>query len=281
MNRLSGRISRVWLVASSLAFLAAALSTRAQIVTLVDGNSSATVNLDSAATPNGLGMTNWSIAGINNLAQQWFWYRVGSSGPENPINTIGGLTFSTPNARTLYATYNNGAYGVTINYLLTGSASSLSADISESISITNATASPLPFHFFQYSDFDLLGSPGGDTVQLGKNLRGLYNEADQFKDGAALTETVVTPGANNGEATNYNSTLLKLSDAATDNLANSPGPYTGDATWALQWDFVIPAGSSVGITKDKYIQITQIPEPSLLALLSLGIVGFAMRKRRS
>jgi hypothetical protein len=254
----------------------------------VDQDSTATVNLDSAAGPGGLGMTNWSIAGINNLAQQWFWYRVGSNTPQQAINTIGGLTFSQPNARTLYASYNNGSYGVTINYLLTGSplGPNVNADISESISITNATAAPLPFHFFQYSDFDLAGSPGSDTVQLGKNLRGFFNEADQTKTAGpmtvALTETVVTPGANEGEAAFFPSTLNNLSGPIPYTLNNNAGPVgPGDVTWALQWDFNIPPESSVGITKDKYLQLIGIPEPSFFAFLSLGLVGFALRKRRS
>src|SRR5690348_16726746 len=103
MNRLSGKKSWVWAVACGFAVFGSVLSSSAQVVTLVDQSSSATVNLDGAATPGGLGMTNWSVGGVNNLAQQWFWYRVGSSGPEQPINTIGSLTFSIPNARTLYA----------------------------------------------------------------------------------------------------------------------------------------------------------------------------------
>ena len=290
INRNSGRTK--WLGLTSAVLLnAGLLATQGQIVTLTDQTASTSINLGGGTNQAGLGMTDWHIAGINNLSQQWFWYRVDGSGPEQPITSIGGLTFSTPNARTLYASYNNGSYGVTINYLLTGSQvvnSNVSSDISESISITNATASALSFHFFQYSDFDLLGTPTGDTVQLGKNLRGLYNEADQSKTsggpsgaGAALTETVVTPGANEGEAALFNSTLVKLSDGNTDNLNNNVGPVTGDVTWAFQWDLIIPAGSSVGITKDKYILLTNIPEPSLFAFASLGLVGYLLRKRRN
>jgi hypothetical protein len=151
--------------------------------------------------------------------------------------------------------------------------------VSESISITNGTASPLQFHFYQYSDFDL-GGAGGDTVQLGKNLRGLFNEANQTDGIALLTETVVTPGANHGEAAFFNSTLLKLSDANTDNLNDNVGPVgPGDVTWAFQWDLTINPFSSVGITKDKYVQVQVVPEPSALALGSLAIAGWLLRRR--
>jgi len=287
INRNGGRTKWIGLLTSAVLLNAAVLETQAQLVTLVDQTASTTINLGGGGASQ-LGMNDWHIAGINNLAQQWFWFRAGSIGPEQPITAIGGLSFSTPNARTLYASYNNGSYGVTINYLLTGTQvvnSNVSSDISESITITNAGTSPLEFHFFQYSDFDLAGTPTGDTVTLGKNLRGLYNEADQSKTGgpigAALTETVVTPGANRGEAELFNNTLVKLSDGNTDNLNNNNGPVTGDVTWAFQWDFIIPAGSSVGISKDKYITLIGVPEPSLFAFASLGLVGYLLRKRRN
>jgi len=256
------------------------LSSRAQIVTLTDQNSVALINTGTSA-----GMFNWTIDGVNNLNQQWFWYRAGAGGPEQAINTISAPTFSTPNARTLYVSYDNGVYGVTINYLLTGtSPGTRSSDISESISIINHSAAPLAFHFFQYSDFDLAGVKDGDVVQLGKNLRGLFNEADQSKPGSPgnnLTETVVTPGANHGEAALFHSTLDKLNDGNTDNLNDNVGPAgPGYATWALQWDFTIQPGSSVGISKDKYVHWEPIPEPSAIALISLGLIGRALRKRR-
>src|SRR5439155_5679580 len=142
----------------------------------------------------------WSVEGQPQLKQQWFWYRIGNSGPESSINTISAPLFSTPDARTLNTAYYNGAYGVEVDYKLTGfSPGSGLSHIDESITITNGTASQLDFHFFQYSDFDLAGVPGGDTVQLNTNLFGMFKEADQSKGAAFFSETVTTPGANHGE----------------------------------------------------------------------------------
>ena len=58
-------------------FLAVALVKRADAVTftLTDLNSSAQIN---DASQNG--MFNWTVNGVNQLAQQWFWYRTGSTG---------------------------------------------------------------------------------------------------------------------------------------------------------------------------------------------------------
>jgi hypothetical protein len=41
-----------------------------------------------------------------------------------------------------------------------------SADILESIVVQNNSGALLPFSLFQYSNFDLLGTPGGDTVNF-------------------------------------------------------------------------------------------------------------------
>lgn len=126
------------------------------------------------------------------------------------------------------------------------------------------------------------GTTGGDTVQLGKNIHGLFNEADQTKGSSSLSETVVTPGANHGEAALFNQTLNELNDANPTTLNDNAGPIgPGDATWAFEWDFTIAAGSSVGISKDKYLSIGTVPEPSVLALISLGLLAFGVQRRRS
>jgi len=129
------KLFSLWLATAVVAFLALASSTDAQIVTLVHNNSLAQINVGSSS-----GMFNWSVDGQNQLAQQWFWYRVGALGPEQAINSISAPTITTPNARTLYTIYNNGAYGVEVDYQLTGfSAGSGLSDVQETITITNRT----------------------------------------------------------------------------------------------------------------------------------------------
>jgi len=144
----------------ALAFLSISLRSQAQVL-LTDHNSSASINPFNQS-----GMYNWSVDGVNQLYQQWFWYRIGLN-PEQSIDTIGGLSITQPNTNTVYLTYNNGAYSVEVDYALTGqSPGSGQANIRESIRIHNFTDSSLDFHFFQYSDFDLNNDPNCDTVQL-------------------------------------------------------------------------------------------------------------------
>lgn len=268
-----------WLLVGS-AIITLGPPAQAQVVVLSHNNSSAAVDTSSSA-----GMYRWTVDGQNALAQQWFWFRVGLNA-EAPINTISAPTITTPDARTLYTSYENASYGVRVDYMLTGfSPGSGNSDIAESVTIFNKTAAPLDFHFFQYSDFDL-GSPLGDIVALSINSNplspsfGLYNTATQVDPLVALTETVITPGATHGEVGNFNATLAKLNNGVADILSDVNGPSgPGDVTWAFQWDFIIPANSSLGISKDKALHINRVPEPSSLALAGLGAGALLIRRK--
>ena len=283
LNLIGQRLSLVWVAIAAIAISGSVSPSNAQIVTLSENNSVALVDTGSQA-----GMFYWAIQGQNQLQQQWFWYAVGNNAPAS-IDTISapavGLFSGT---RGLSLTYAQAGFNVNISYLLSGGAvvpvgDSGVSDIGETIRIQNTTAAPLPFKFYQYSNFDL-GGAGNDTVQLGTNPRGLYNEAIQSDPLAGLTETVTTPGANHGEAAFFNQTLLKLNNGVNpvtfdDNLA-PVGP--GNATWALEWDFVINPGNTALISKDKYLTVVieNIPEPSALALVGLGLASGLVWKRR-
>jgi hypothetical protein len=262
--------------------LSLGLGAQAQIQNLLNNNSVASIDPTSSA-----GMFNWSVDGQNQLAQQWFWYRVGNAA-EAPINAISAPSIIRPDAKTAYITYNNGSYSVEIDYVLTGqSAGSGQADIRESIRIHNYTDGPLDFHFFQYSDFNLLGVPNGDNVQLGIDNSGRFNEALQTKgpllSSPSLTETEVTPGANHGEVGFFNTTLSKLNNGVADNLNDNAGPLgPGDVTWALQWDYTggtaIAAGADALISKQKFLQV---PEPTACALVGLAAAACIWRRRNA
>jgi hypothetical protein len=126
-----------------------------------------------------------------------------------------------------------------------------------------------------------MGTPGNDVGALGKS-GGLFNYATQG-DGSLLSpffsETVLTPGANHGEIAFYPSIISRLGNGSPDTLLDIAGPLgPGDITWAFQWDFEIAPGGSELISKVKYLTV---PEPSSLALVSLGLAALLARRRRA
>jgi hypothetical protein len=247
--------------------------------TLTSGNSSITINpaSDQLATA-------WMIDGQLQMALQGFYFRVGGVGGEASISTLSLISQTQTTPGSLTVTYGNGLFNIeTIYSLVGGAAGSGNADLSEQIRITNLTGNALDFHFFQYTDFDLGAASPGDTVQLGQNLQGLYNEALQTKGNVIYSDTILTPGANHGEVGTFPSTLNGLNDSNPTTLSDNAGPLnSSDATWAFQWDRVIAGGSTFIIGLDKNVYVIPIPEPSVGTLIpvGLGLIAAARRLRQ-
>jgi hypothetical protein len=274
-----GKLISSTLAVCAFALQASLLPSQAQIINLNNNNSSAAINTGSSA-----GMFNWSVLGQNQLQQQWFWFRVGGSGPEAPINTINAPVNTTNNGtRGLSTVYANSQFSVQIDYLLTGGAPGPGtniADMAETITITKApTVTSLDFHLFQYSAFNL-GGLGQDTVQLFK-IGSLYFLSQQTNSSADLAETVNSPGANHGEVGTASGLLGELNDGLTTTLSDNGGPAgPGTEAWALEWDFTLNANNpSMIISKDKRLSI--VPEPAPWMLLSVGVILFVLYRRRS
>jgi hypothetical protein len=250
-------------------------SARAQIVTLANLNSTAQINASSQA-----GMFNWMVDGVNQLYQQWFWYGIGTGTGQSSIDTLSAPTISQPNAFTVNLGYANANLSANINYVLTGGTlGSGTASLGESIHLVNTSGSSMTLRFYQYSDFDLMGSPGGDTLQLARNGLGKFYEALQSKNGITMSETDVVPGADHGEASFYPNLLNRLNGGSQIVLADNTGVVgPGDTSWAFEWDVTLAAGASLDISKNKVI--SGVPEPGVISLLGLGFLALVWRKRR-
>jgi hypothetical protein len=261
------------------AFLLPAWPSIAQVL-LVDNDS--TVALDPYSQR---GMYGWTVDGQNQLQQEWFWYGLGN-GAVQSLDTISSTpTVVQTGSRELTATYlSSGSFSVSVDYLLTGGTSGGgqgSADLSETIKIINLSSAPLSYHFYEYSYFNLQ-TASRDIVQLGTNLRGQYDEALQYNSGSSLTETVTTPGADHGEVAPLGLTLARLDNGSAVTLGSpfGAGPVgPGAVTWALEWDLNILPGDSAIISKDKYLNVV-VPEPSLLALMVLGLLVLVFGRGR-
>jgi hypothetical protein len=260
------------------AWLFAAAPAGAVPFTLTDQNS--TVSGDTATS----GATNWTVDGTDQLFQEWFWYRVGSSTDELPV---AGLPISfqmvsdanlNPGDDTLVVTYQGTGFDIDISLSLDGgSAGSGVSDLAEQITITNTSGSVLDFHFFEYTDLDLGGGAGDDSVIFPN-----ANTVKQTDATLSLSETVATPTPSHHEAAIYDTILTLFGNGVADNLNDTPaigtqiGPF--DVTWAFQWDFTLAAGQAVNISKDKALSI--VPEPGTGLLLALGLGGLVGGRRK-
>jgi hypothetical protein len=245
------------------------------ICTLTNDNSTLTIDAGSSS-----GAYDWFVDATDVLYQQWFWYRIGNTGDEQPVNTLG--LFSAVNSGSVLALNYGSITGteIQVTYLLTGGTSgSLAADVNESIAIKNHNNVALDFHFFQYSDFDLAANHQ-DRAKIYPVTGGVSVVQTPVGSGPMLSETVANPAPNHVEVNLYANTLNKFADGLSTTLDDVSAAGPGDITWAFEWDMNIAARGTVIISKDKRISAF-VPEPA--TILGLGtvllLVGRKLSKR--
>src|SRR5580658_9094925 len=160
----------VWMLQGAvlvISLAASGIQSQAQTYTIGAENTSLEVDLAG-------GLSDWTINGQNQLDQQWFYYSVGS-GTINSVDTIapwttpsltGSAPFGTIIQTNLTETYDGSAVNLTTEYTLNGQPSGSSgANLGTSITIQNSSGTNEVLHFYQYSDFTLGGTSGGQTVE--------------------------------------------------------------------------------------------------------------------
>lgn len=243
------------------------------LYTIWDGNSEAVFDPESEA-----GHRDWLVDGIDHLVNEWFWVRIGSTGGElslDELDLVGVSTFDTnafsDNRKDTISMLfrepgQSPSFEVELSFKLRGSATnSLESDLVEILRVNNLTRSPLDLHVFQYVDFDLDGTAGGDSVVFED-----VNSVRQNGEASSLNETVVTPASSHREANLFPTTLASLNDGLPTTLNDNVGPVNGNVTWAFQWDRTVAGGGSFILSKTKSITV---PEPTSMALLALGLLA--------
>lgn len=255
-------------------------SAMAQTYTLEDFNSATTFNVGGGS------QISWTVDGVNQLFNQRFFYRAGTMGDEVPVDSLpltgqqvsdtNGFDDTRNDALSLrYTDTANTLEFRTTFTLRGGSPGSGTADLAETIRISNTGSSSVSLSFFQYVDFDLGGTAGGDfgQINLGPTISATQNDGA----GSSISETVVTPSPNGYQIGAWPSIGSLFGNGVIDNLSNFAGPIgPTDVTWAFQWNITLAPGTSYIISKDKLIFI---PTPGAAALLGLGGL-IATRRRR-
>jgi hypothetical protein len=255
-------------------------SAMAQTYTLEDFNSSTTFNVGGGS------QVNWLVDGTNQLFNQRFFYRAGTMGDEVPVDSLpltgqqvtdtNGFDDARNDALSLrYTDAGNGLEFRTTFTLRGGTPGSGTADLAETIRISNTGSSAVSLSFFQYVDFDLGGTAGGDFGQI--NLGPTVSASQNDGAGSFINETVVTPSPDGWQIGAWPSIVGLFGNGVVNNLSNFAGPIgPTDVTWGFQWNITLAPNTSYIISKDKLIFI---PTPGAAALLGLGGL-IATRRRR-
>ena len=277
-------MTRYALLSAACLWSLGAPAAHAATATIRDDNAVAQFDPGSQA-----GQFNWQFNGADYLAQQWYWYRLGSTGPEASIETltldVAGTTDTNFDGDhdTLFVRYLGAGFELEHRAkLVAGGGGSLVSDLAEQVRVTNTATSSLQFHLFNYFNFDLSGS---DTVTITG-----ANTARQLGDNGALVETVVTgtvtdPALDNFafEAALAAATLTGLNDGAATTLTDTASAGPGDVTAAFQWDATIDPGNSFLVSKNTNLIAVPLPAAAWSGLVLLGvlIVGRHYRERQS
>jgi len=240
-------------------------------IMLESGNAAAVVNTDDVA-----GLTSWTVGGTEYLGRQWFWYRLGTSGGEHPLDDLSLMMHVAADLdgdgrdEALALSYAGGGLQVDLTYILSGGDDAGSASLSETVRLRNTGTETLDVHFFQFADFNLGGDADNDTVHIGGG-----NTAEQ-SDGLFLSEVSVAPAADHFQADAAANLLALLGDGAPTTLDDAPGPVTGDVASAFQWDADLAPGDSLVLSENKHV----VPEPATLLLLVGGSAALLRRRSR-
>jgi len=254
-------------------------TSRAQDYTITDNNSSIGFNVANGGF-GPAGLNSWVVDGVNQLYRQSFFYRVGT-GQEYTLDNITASPLVSLSGNNIEVTYANSSFGIKLSYTLEGYALGTGrSGATLGVNVINYQASSLDFHLFQYSDFDLGGTAGSQTVNFLKAL-GKFNRAAQTSGSSWMTNTFVGTALPNPiplvEANYFNATIAGLSDlnqTAFNSSSTNAGP--GDVTYAIQYDLLLNAGESFALSETFSMAV---PEPTSTALIIIGGAWLAFTRK--
>lgn len=228
------------------------------------------IEVDPASS---MGMQTWEVnrngGALDHMFQEWFWYRVGSTSGELPINslTANSLTASGNRIDLSFGTeQSNDPLHVEVGYTLSSLGTSFS-QIDETVTLTNLDSVPRDVHFFMYTDLDLDNTVGDDTATF-QSATAFTQRSSQGNITVADVLVTSGPAPSHYQFASYPNLEGLLNDTVATNLNDSPtqiGP--NDATHAWQWDITnLESGASVTlhiikrVHQDVTLPIEQLPD---------------------
>lgn len=208
---------------------------------------------------------------VDHLFQNWWWYRVAGSSREfafsNFVSQSGGgsnqtLTYSEVEGVRAVLTFSIQDQGV-------------GAIVEQRMVVTNMnTAGNMELELFNYADFDVGGTAGGDSADLMAPERMRITDGANFAEFQGVASTAY-------QVTSFATLRGLLSNASVDNLNNTGLPFgPGDWTGAFQWSSIMLApGQSFTVVERLSVNVA-VPTPGGAALLAMA-GAVCLRRRRS
>lgn len=208
--------------------------------------------------------------------QNWWWYRV------NGVNTREFALSTQANAPVVNGNNMTLSYrepeGFTSTIMYTINNVNGSARVTGTNFILNEGNNDLDIDFFNYIDFDMGGTSGGDSASLASPnpaMRMLITDSAGLMSGEwrALD-------ADNFQIGAFSAVRTLLTNATSDNLANTGNPFgPGDFTAAVQWHFTLAPGQQIALQTSQIL--TPVPEPATMVALGLGFAALVRRRRKN
>jgi len=266
----------------------------AHVIELVDGNTIIRIDPHSQA-----GFKDWEVSGIDHLAQEWFWLRTTSAGPEVSLDTLPVTILEDVDLKRLHLRY-AGQVGpassilhppllqVDIVYQLMGGAPGTGGSwFDEIVTLTNPGTSDVTGELFKYSNLDLGGTGPGDIAQFFPSDGSGFDRFGQadFNDPMTLyIERGMGLSPTHFEIGPYAPILARLNDGLPTTLTDGVNPYLtpDDIAFAFQYHFRLEPGASISIARlmDITDHMPTVPEPGTFVLLGSGMGPFFFRRRK-